>query len=140
MPESHLESFRAQYNIPTSMTLHLPEESETKHNSPKECIALYMKMFEFEFRLPLHPLSKELLSKVNRAPSQVAPIGWGILYGLRVVWLLENEEVDDPIPLSTDHLLACFEVKRAPRTGNRFYLCAQKIFGTVIEGSSSLKK
>lgn len=38
--------------------------------------------------------------------------------------------------LNINQLLSCLEVNKAPRTGDRFYLCVWKILGMVVEGPS----
>lgn len=57
-----------------------------------------------------------------------------------IIWWLGCEGVEDPVPLNTNKMLACFEVKRVPRTGDHFYLCARKILVIVIDGPSFMKK
>lgn len=69
MTENYFDPFRRRYNIPDSIGLRLPLEGETTDNPPDGCVTLYLKMFEFRFRLPLHPLAQEFFSRVGFAPS-----------------------------------------------------------------------
>lgn len=60
MQENYLNPIYRHYNILDSIGLHLLEEGETGENDLEGCVTLYLKMFEFLFRLPLHPYGQRV--------------------------------------------------------------------------------
>lgn len=60
MPESYLGSLRIRYSILEDIVLTLLKEGE-QADPPEGCVTLYLKMFEYDFHLPVHPLAQEFL-------------------------------------------------------------------------------
>lgn len=46
----------------------------------------------YEVRLLLPSFAQEFLNEVNLAPTQLAPNGWGMLYGCYYLWWNESEQ------------------------------------------------
>lgn len=57
MPENYLGPLRKRYSIPDNIGLRLPTEAEHADYPLEGCITLSLKMFEYEFRLPIHPFA-----------------------------------------------------------------------------------
>lgn len=83
MPENYLDLLRKRYNILDNIVLRLPKEGERACDLPEGCVTLYLNMFEYGFRLLVHPLAQEFLARTGLALAQVAPMG-GVSCHLRV--------------------------------------------------------
>ena len=71
--EKHFKTFRAHYQIPDNIFVHLPYESEKCYYEGLEGVGEYEQMLKAGLRFPLSSLHRELLQHLGLSVNQVSP-------------------------------------------------------------------
>ena len=71
--EKHFKIFRAHYQIPDNISVHLPYESEKCYYEGLEGVEVYEQMLKAGLRFPLSSLHRELLQHLGLFVNQVSP-------------------------------------------------------------------
>uniref|UniRef100_A0A2N9HHJ2 Uncharacterized protein n=1 Tax=Fagus sylvatica TaxID=28930 RepID=A0A2N9HHJ2_FAGSY len=106
-----LDSYRRKYQIPEDVVLRIPESDEVACSSRYGDVAFYEADFNAGIRFPMQPLMRELLDRLNLAPSQLAPNAWRTVVGSMVMWKVLSDGKDD---LTIDELLFCYKPCQIP--------------------------
>jgi hypothetical protein len=106
-----VERYRRKYQIPEDVVLRIPELDEVACSSRYGDVAFYEANFNAGVRFPMQPLMRELLDRLNLAPSQLAPNAWRTIVGCMVIWKVLSDGKDD---LTMDELLFCYKPYQIP--------------------------
>ena len=102
---------RNNYDIPLSMTLHIPSANFGPVEGPGD-ICVYKRMFKGRLHFPLPNIARELLCHLQVASYQIMTNGWWFLFACYLLWPTDNPRCTMTIPkfLSIYHPLPSEEL------------------------------
>ena len=71
--EPYFKTFRAKYQIPNSISIRLPYQSQKCYYEGVEGVGVYKQMLKAGLRFPLSSLHSELLKHLSLSINQVSP-------------------------------------------------------------------
>ena len=117
--KKRLTSLRAEFQIPSSMTLRAPSMDERPCNAQGDEVSIYMDAIYSGLRLLFHPYFRKVLHAMGLAPIQVNPNVYRYLTALFV--LFSKLHIGEP---TVAELASIYALKSYPSSG-----CANKDYG-----------
>lgn len=116
LTSADLQALRSEYNIPSSISLRVPEPGERASSPPAGEIALNKLFFECGLRLPFSPFVRDLLYRVKLSPVQLHPNIWRGVFSCYVLW----RELFGTDP-SAAEVQSCFAIRQIPKQTGAYY-------------------
>ena len=84
--ETHFKTFRANYQIPENIPIHLPYKSEKCYYDGVEGVGIYEQILKAGLRFPLNTLHCELLKCLGLSVNQVSLNAWRIFIAMEILY------------------------------------------------------
>ena len=84
--EKHINTLRANYQIPNNIPICLPYKSEKCYYERVEGVGVYEKMLKAGLRFPLSTLHHELLKYLGLSVNQISPNTWKVFIAMEVLY------------------------------------------------------
>ena len=84
--EPYFKTLRAKYQIPNSISIRLPYQSQKCYYEGVEGVGVYKQMLKAELRFPLSSLHRELLKHLGLSVNQVSPNAWRVFLAMEVLY------------------------------------------------------
>ena len=111
--EKHFSTFRAIFQIPDYISIHLPYVSEKCYYKGVKGVGVYEQMLKVRLRFPLSTLHRELLKYLGLFVTQISPNAWRVFIAMEILY---GAMTDGARRLTVHEFLHCYRPDEIDRS------------------------
>ena len=133
--EPHFKTFRAHYQIPNYIPIHLPYKSEKCYYEGVDSVGVYEQVLKAGLRFPLSSLHHELLKYLGLSFSQISPNAWRVFIAMEVLYGAISNGVRT---LTVREFLHCYRPDEIDKSKGMYRFVPRKsVFKVIFETPDS---
>ena len=127
--EKHFNTFRANFQIPDYIPIHLPYVSEKCYYDGVEGVGVYEQMLKAGLRFPLSTLHRELLKYQGLYVNQISPNAWRVFIAMEILY---GAMTDGARRLTMREFLHCYRLDEIDRSRGMYSFASRSPLLKVI--------